>query len=201
MCSGCTKDVLPATLTALMVDLTKLVPAMTGKLRVTSTTDGMLALVDNEAIGTTPVEKDLLPGQHKVKVMREQQVLDERDVTITAGEVAKVAVVVPEKPKPPPPPPPKVIVKKSRVVPILTIGAGVAAGVTGAIMIVNGGPSGVSRTYTDLRTPGYFIAGAGLGVAIFGAVLFIRGGTTVHDAGPTVCVAGDATTVGWTGRF
>jgi hypothetical protein len=200
MCSHCTKEVLPATLAALMADLSKLVPAMTGKLKVTSTTDGMLAIVDNEAIGVTPVERDLAPGSHKVKIMRDTEVLDERDVTITAGEVAKVAVVVHDRPKPkaPPPPPPTVIVKKSRAVPTVMVGFGLAAVATGVVMYAKGGPSGESRTYTDFRTPGYFVLAGGGALAVVGAVLFLRGGTS---SGPTVGMLPGQTTIGWAGRF
>lgn len=201
MCSHCTKDNLPETLGGLMTDLTKLVPAMAGKLKVTSTTDGMLVMIDNEAAGVTPIVKDVPSGSHKVKVMRDSEVLDEREVTIVAGETAKVAIAVKERPKP------KgeiktvttVVVRKSRVVPIITIGAGVAVGVTGAIMIASGGPSGVNPTYRDLRTPGYFVAAGGGVIAIVGAVLFIRGGTT---QGPAVGATNTGTpTVGWQGRF
>ena len=201
MCTHCSKENLPETLGSLMEDLTKLVPAMAGKLKVTSTTDGMLVFVDNEAAGVTPILKDIPSGTHKVKVMRDSEVLDEREVTITAGETAKIAIAVKERPKP------KaetktvttVVVRKSKVVPILTIGAGVAAGVTGGIMIANGGPSGVARTYRDFRTPGYFVAAGGGAIAVVGVILLIRGGATQGPAIDTT--SSGTTTVGWMGRF
>jgi hypothetical protein len=161
----------------------------------------MLVLVDNEGIGVTPILKDIPSGTHKVKVMRDTEVLDEREITVTAGETAKVAIAVKERPKP------KgetrtvttVVVRKSRVVPIITIGTGVAAGVTGAIMIASGGPSGVNPTYRDLQTPGYFVAAGGGVIALIGVVLFIRGGAT---QGPAVgSTSSGTTTVGWMGRF
>ena len=201
MCSHCTKENLPETLGSLMGDLTKLVPAMTGKLKVTSTTDGMLVMVDNEALGVTPIEKDVTGGTHKVKVMRDSEVLEEREITVTAGETAKMAVVVHERPKP------KgvtktvttVVVRKSKVVPIVTLGIGVATAATGAVLIAVGGPTGDKPTYTDYRTPGYGVAAAGGALAVIGVVLMLRGGTT---SGPTVGATNTGTTtVGWAGRF
>jgi hypothetical protein len=201
MCNHCTKEVLPGTLDALMADLSKLVPAMTGKVKVTSTTDGMLAMLDGEAIGVTPVEKDVPTGPHTVKVMRDSEVLEERQITVTAGEIVKIAVAVKERPKAKvaPPPPPQIIVKKSRTLPIVVIGVGVAAAATGGVLIAVGGPTGDKRTYTDYRTPGYGVAAAGGAIAIVGVIMMLRGGTT---SGPAVDVTSSGqTTVGWMGRF
>lgn len=196
MCNHCTKDVLPTTLDALMSDLSRLVPAMTGKVNVTSVPPGLLATIDNEAIGVTPIVHDVTPGPHKVSVTRDGQVVEERNVTVTVGETADVAIVAPEKPKPKVKT--QVIVRKSRVVPAVMLGVGLAAIATGAVMYEVGVPTGDKPTYTDYRTPGYGVIGGGAAIAVVGTILFLRGGTTL---GPTVGMTSSQTTIGWAGRF
>lgn len=196
MCNHCTKDVLPTTLDALMSDLSRLVPAMTGKLNIKTEPAGLVVTVDNEAIGVTPIVHDVTPGPHKVSIARDGEVIEERNVTVTVGETADVAIVAPAKPKPKVKT--QVIVRKSRVVPAVMLGVGLAAIATGAVMYEVGAPTGDKPMYTDYRTPGYGVLGGGAAIAAVGVILFLRGGTT---QGPTVGMTQGQTTIGWAGHF
>ncbi len=197
MCSHCTDDVLPTTIDGLMGDLSHLVPAMTGRIMVASKPAGLLAMVDNDAIGMTPVTHELAPGKHRVAISRDGKVVETRDIDVTAGKTTEVVI---DAPAPPPPPQQRVIVEhKSRAIPAVLIGVGVAAVATGAVMYAIGGPSGDSMYYTDRRTPGYYVAGAGAGVAIIGTIWFLAGGSS--SSTPTVGVAPGHGFVGWAGSF
>lgn len=195
MCSHCTDEVLPTTIDGLMGDLSHLVPAMTGRIMVQSKPGGLLAMVDNDAIGMTPVTHDLSPGKHRVAISRDGKLVEQREVNITAGKTTEVMI---DAPAPPPPPPPPTIARRSRAVPAAMIGVGLAGIATGAVFYAIGGPTGDSMYYTDLRTPGYFVAGGGAAVAIVGTILFLRGGTT---STPTVAVTPGHAVIGWAGRF
>jgi hypothetical protein len=198
MCNHCTKEALPENLDALMVDLSKLFPAMTGKLKVSSTPPGLLVTMDGDALGVTPLDKEVPPGDHKLAITRDGKVLDQKDVTVTAGETATVEVHAPAEVAPPPPPPEVVVVRKSRAVPTIITAVGVAGIATGAVMIALGGPTGASAYYMNYRTPGYFVAGGGAAVAIVGAILFLHGGSS---STPTAALTPGGATVGWAGRF
>ncbi len=196
MCSHCTDDALPTTIDGLMVDLSHLVPAMTGRIMIKSTPAGLLAMVDNDAVGITPVVHDFAPGKHHVAISRDGKVVDERDVTVTAGKTAEVAI---DAPAPPPPPPPSVVVvKKSRAVPMAMMAIGAAGIATGVVLYAIGGPTGDSMYYRDLRTPGIYVGVGGAAVAILGTVLFMRGGTS---SAPAVAITPGHGFVGWAGRF
>jgi hypothetical protein len=194
MCNKCSDDSLLSTIEALMGDLAKLVPAMTGKVRITSTPSGILAMIDNSPVGVTPVEPDVTPGPHHVALTRNGKVVEQKDVTVTAGESVEVDLVPPKEALAPP----VVIVRRSRAVPLTMIGVGGAAIVTGIVFIAIGGPSGDTFYYSDYRTPGYGITAVGVGVAAVGAYLYLRGGT---KSTPTASVAPGQATVGWAGRF
>ncbi|MGE5181275.1 MAG: PEGA domain-containing protein [Acidobacteriota bacterium] len=194
MCSHCTDDVLPTTIDGLMIDLSHLVPAMTGRIMVASKPSGLLAMVDNDAIGMTPVTHDLTPGKHHVEISRDGKIVETRDVTVSAGKTTEVVIDAPA------PPPPQVIDEhRSRAVPAVMIGVGVAGIATGAVMYAIGGPTGDQMFYTDRRTPGYYVAGAGAGVAVIGAIWFLVGGSS--SSTPTVGLAPGHGYVGWAGRF
>jgi hypothetical protein len=200
MCNHCTKDVVSPTLEALMSDLSKLVPSMTGKLEVTSEPKGMLVTVDNEAIGVTPVTKDVTPGTHEVALSRDGKVSDKKTATITAGEVTKLELVGPALPehaddgdRPLPP------AKHSRTIPVVLIGVGLAGVATGAVMYAISGPTGDSYYYNDLQPPGIGIAIGGGAVAVAGTIWFLAGGKS--SSTPTVAVTPSHAYVGWAGRF
>ncbi len=198
MCNKCNDEALLTTIEALMTDLAKLVPSMTGKVRINSTPPGILALVDNSPVGVTPVDPDITPGAHRVTLSRNGKVVDQRDVTVTAGETVQVDLV-----------PPKeklaatVIIKHrvSKVIPVTMLGIGAAALITGGVFIgLGGNATGDHPYYTDYRPPGYGIAAGGAAVAVVGVILYLRGGVKTTST-PTASIGPGQAMFGWAGRF
>ena len=197
-CRACAGAGLPPVIDVLMSDLSRMVPAMTGKLDLKSTPAGLIATVDGETIGVTPVVRDVTAGPHKVSITRDGKTIEEREVTVTAGETVPVAVTAPALPPPNPVLPKTVTVHRSRVVPALIIGAGLVAAGAGIYMYAEGGPTGKSYYYRDYRTPGIAVAAGGGVLALVGTILFLRGGATEV---PVVGITHDSASIGWAGRF
>jgi hypothetical protein len=197
MCNHCTKDVLPKTLEDVMSELSRLVPAMTGKVEITSTPPGLLAMIDGQAVGVTPVSPDVTPGEHVVSFLRDGKVLDKRKVTLSAGETSKVSIVAPAVP-PPRREPTVVVVHHSRFWPAVMVVGGAAAGGAAAYMIVDGGPTGKTMFYTNYRTPGIGVAVGAGALAVTGAILLLRGSSTET---PVAAIMPDGAMIGWAGSF
>jgi len=197
-CRGCTGAALPPVVDAVMTDLAKMVPAMTGKLDIKSTPAGLIAMVDGETVGVTPLVHDVPPGEHKISIVRDGKTLEERSVTVTAGQTEPIEVTAPALPAPTPVVPKMVTVHRSRVVPAIVLGLGLATAGAGVYMYVEGGPTGKAFYYRDYRTPGIGVAAGGGVLAIVGTILLFRAGSTEV---PVVSVTGDSTVVGWAGRF
>jgi hypothetical protein len=197
-CRACAGAGLPPVVDALMTDLSKMVPAMTGKLDIQSTPPGLLATVDGEAAGVTPIVRDVPAGAHEVTITRDGKTLDHRTVTVTAGETVPIAVTAPALPAPKPVLPKTVVVHRSRVVPAIVLGLGLATAGAGAYMYLEGGPTGNDYYYRDYRTPGIGVAAAGGVLAVVGTILLFRAGSTEV---PVVAVTHESALVGWAGRF
>jgi hypothetical protein len=198
MCNHCKKDVLPKTVNDLMSDLSRLVPAMTAKVQITSTPLGLLAMIDGKAVGVTPVSPDVEPGDHVVSVMRDGKVLEKRTVTLSAGDTSNVSIVAPALPPPEALKPSIVIVHHSRFWPSVMVAGGLAAGGAASYMIVKGGPTGDSKYYTNYRTPGIGVAVGAGALAVTGTILLLRGSTTET---PVAAITPGGAMVGWAGRF
>jgi hypothetical protein len=197
-CRGCAGAGLPPVVDAVMTDLSKMVPAMTGKLDIKSTPPGLIATVDGETVGVTPLVHDVPPGPHDVSIIRDGKVIDKRSVTVTAGQTEPIEVTAPALPPPPPVLPKTVTVNRSRAVPAVILGVGLATAGAGIAMYIEGGPTGKSFYYTDYRTPGIGVMAGGGVLAIVGTILLFRAGSTEV---PVVSITHDSTLVGWSGRF
>jgi len=195
-CRSC--SAMPPVIENLMTDLSKMVPAMTGKLDIKSTPPGLLAAVDGETVGVTPVVRDVTAGPHDVVITRDGKELDKRSVTVTAGETVPIVVTAPALPAPKPVLPKTVVVHRSRAVPLVVLGLGLATAGAGMYMYVEGGPTGKDFYYRDLRTPGIGVAAGGGVLAIVGTILLFRSGSTEV---PVVAVTQESALFGWAGRF
>jgi hypothetical protein len=200
-CRACSGAGLPPVVDAVMTELSKMVPAMTGKLDITSTPPGLIATVDGETIGVTPIVHDVPAGSHEVAITRDGKTIERHTVTVTAGETVPLSVTAPVVQAPPPPPPvlPKTVtVHRSRAVPLVVMGLGLATAGAGVYMYMEGGPTGKDYYYRDLRTPGIGVAAGGGVLAIVGTILLFRSGSTEV---PVVAVTHGSALVGWAGRF
>lgn len=197
-CRSCSGAGLPPVVDAVMTDLSKMVPAMTGKLDITSTPPGLIAAVDGETVGVTPIARDVPAGPHEVTISRDGKTIEQKQVTVTAGQTVPIAVTAPALPVPKPVLPKTVTVHRSRAVPLVVMGLGLATAGAGVYMYMEGGPTGKDYYYRDLRTPGIGVMAGGGVLAIVGTVLLFRSGSTEV---PVVAVTHDTALVGWAGSF
>jgi len=198
MCDSCSDQALPVTVTVLMADLSKLVPATRGRIKITTSPSGVLALVDGNAVGTTPLDYEVAPGVHDIAISRNGETIATSHVGVAPGTTAEVDIPLPAVPVAPPPKLVPVVVHHSKALPATVIGVGVAAIATGLVFYKIGGPTGDSFYYTNLRSPGIGIAAGGGALAIIGAIWLAKSG---HSGGPTVSVSAGSAIAGWTRSF
>jgi hypothetical protein len=201
-CDNCSDEVLAKTVGAMMADLVRLVPSMTGHVHVTSDPAGTAAMIDHEAVGVTPVDRQLSFGSHTVTLTRNGHTVGERQIEVEPGGTLDVAVPIHETP------PTVVVVKqpvvvpeehRSRAVPAVMIGIGVAGMVTGGVLYATSEkPTGKAYTYRDTKLAGIGVGAGGAVVALVGTILFLRGGSS---SAPTVGVTSSGASIGWAGRF
>jgi hypothetical protein len=199
-CGHCSDAVLTEALEAMMGDLARLAPTMSGHVRVTSDPPGLNATLDNQPIGVTPVVHDATFGSHTVALSSGGRIVGERTIEVVPDTTVEATVTVQPDPVVAPQPPPRpveVASRPSRVLPVMLIGTGVAAIATGSVLYATGGPSGKAYTYRDTKPPGIGIAIGGAAVAIVGAILFMRTG----GSGPDVAITSTGASVGWARTF
>jgi len=195
-CDSCTDSVLASTLDALLDDLAKHAPTMGGKLHVTSVPSGLSATVDNDAVGTTPFDREVSFGPHVISIVRDGRVVAQKKVEVAPAATIDVPITVPAEAHPQ-----ITIVEehRSRAVPVLLLTVGIAAGATGAVLYKYGGPTGDNYTYLNMRPAGIATAISGGVAVIVGAVWLLRGGSTTSR--PEVTITSITTTVGWARAF
>ena len=188
VCEACTEAALDATLDAVISDLTRM--AVTGHLTLRSKPSGLVAMLDNQPIGSTPLEHDVGVGQHQLAFVQDGKTVGERSITIAANQTTELEVPLGA---------PRAGGGHSRTIPALVIGAGVATVIAGSVLLATSERStGVRPTYRDTRPAGFGLAiGGGVLVGV-GVFLLLR---TDHHAGPTVDVASEHVSAGWMGRF
>jgi hypothetical protein len=201
-CGNCSDAVLTQALEAMMGDLVRLAPTMSGRVRVISDPSGLNATLDNQPIGVTPVVHDATFGSHTVALSRGGRIVGERTIEVVPETTVDATVTVQPDPvvvvaRQPPPRPGDGAARPSRVLPVVLIGTGVAGIVTGSVLYATGGPTGKAYTYRDTKPPGIGIAIGGAAVAIVGAILFLRTG----GSGPDVAMSSTGASVGWAGTF
>jgi hypothetical protein len=139
-CDGCTEAVLRSTIDSMLEALAKDAPGFTGIIKVTSDPAGLAVIMDNETIGVTPIEKNIPIGSHTFKVARDGRMGPEKtidvdgdkplDLVLEAPPVPPVAVGPRDTPVPTPAPGGR----RSRLVPGLMIGIGLAGVGAGAAL-------------------------------------------------------------------
>jgi hypothetical protein len=199
-CDACTEPVLRTLIDAMLDDLAKTAPGFTGRIKITSDPAGITVLLDNAAIGVTPIERDVPAGEHKVRLVRDGRTGEEKTVKIESGTVAELELEVPAVATQPADP----IVqpapaRRSRLVPGLMIGIGVAGvGAGAALYLTSEEPTGQGRTYRDTKNLGIGVAAGGGALLLTGVIIILATGSS---SAPTVALTPGGATVGWAGRF
>jgi hypothetical protein len=90
-----------------------------------------------------------------------------------------------------------VVEQSSRAVPVTVLGIGIAAIAAGAVLYVEGKPTGANFTYHDTRPAGIATGAGGGLLAIIGTVWLLRH----HSSAPEVAITSGGAMVGWAGSF
>ena len=160
-----------------------------GKLKLTSMPAGAKAMVDSKEVGVTPLELDVIAGPHEIVISHGSD-SETRFVEVKAGDTVPVDVALSTGKH-----------SNSRLLPILTMGAGGALLVTGAIMLAidqDRGPRSPDPI-TNTAPAGVGLAITGLAVAAGGFVWFQMTGK--RESAPVASVNGNGAVIGWAGRF
>jgi hypothetical protein len=165
VCNDCRRDAWHGIADRLMGTLVPVVAPPTGHLSVRSTPSGLGVVIDTTRVGNTPLEHDLVVGEHEVELRRGMRPVANRVVTIGEDATESLDITVPDE-RPPPPPP-------SRVGPLVAIGAGAVALGTGGYFLYYGLVGGRDdRQVYSYYEESPLIGGA---LATLGAVTLVTG--------------------------
>jgi hypothetical protein len=164
-CEKCGEDALNEIADDMLATLAETSEAK-GRIMIRSHPEDLLALIDNEPAGQTPLQKDLPPGKHKVVITRGGENVGEQIVEIEAGETSKVTLSAHTEDSKLP----------QKVGSIALITGGFALLVTAGVLISYGSKDGPAEMYVyDNATGiGLLCGGVGLLGVVGGALLWPR---------------------------
>jgi PEGA domain len=202
-CRRCDDAELRKTVDQLMTVLAGASAVGGGRLEIHTKPEGQAVELDGQAVGNAPIDRAVGPGAHVIKLVRDGRDLATKTVTIEAGASASVSLHADEPrevvaPATPPSPPPAEHESRSRVVPAVLIGAGVAGLATGGVYFYYGHKSGPNepRIYPYATRDGVIATAAGAVSLVVGGILWVRAGSA-----PTVAITSSGASIGWAGRF
>jgi hypothetical protein len=187
-CEKCTEEALDAITDDMLLTLAKSAEQH-GRLVIRSHPEDLLVMVDNEAVGQTPVERDLPPGKHRVVIMQGGDNVGERTVEIEAGEATKITLTAHRE---------DTLGRKVGSIALVTGGFGLL--VTAGVMISYGSKDGPGEMYVyDNATGlGLLCGGVGLLGIVGGALLWPR---SAPRTVPVAALGSSGGFVGLAGRF
>jgi len=164
-CKGCDDAKLRATLGEMLGGMATSTGIGRGRLVLDSNPSGVTVLLDGAEIGITPIERDVEPGEHRIRLVKGGQTIGEKVVTIEAAgrQQLTIPVVIPTDA----PAPTRVVVvhepsSHSRTLPGLLIAVGIGALASGGVLLYYGHKGGPDEPYVyNNATP----AGAALSIA------------------------------------
>jgi hypothetical protein len=162
-----------------------------GRLKLTSTPPGAKVKVDLQAVGKTPLDHSVSPGDHKVVFELEDRPAETRAVSIKKGETLTLDVAFAARPPRP-----------SRALAFAALAGGVALGAAGGILIAIDEDVPTDRNdpeYVDTAPGGVALAVSGAVVIGVGVYLLVR--KPSRRSAPAAALVPGGGTVGWVGRF
>jgi hypothetical protein len=198
-CEECTSDLLRSTLEDILGMVIGASAVERGRLSVSSDPSGLTVLLDNESIGVTPLEREVVAGTHTVVLMHRGQRVGEKTLKIHADVTAeiKIPVVLPADDEP------RGGSGRSPLVGGLVMGLGGAALAAGIVLYVTSEEdTGEKLYYRDTKTLGIGVAAGGAVVAGLGVFLWLRArGSDETASAPVVSLTSQGGMVGWSGAF
>ena len=190
-CERCSEATLKTTADDLLAQLLKAGPKALGRLKLSSNPTGASCAIDGKPAGATPLEQDLAPGDHEVVVTRDRHRTEKRKIQIKAGETSAIEVALVE----------RAPGSSRTLLPMVTMGAGVAMLVTGGVLFAVDKDKGPDEPefIRDTAPWGVGIGLAGV-IAVGGGYLWYRS-TKNHESRPVAAVSRTGSFVGWAGSF
>jgi hypothetical protein len=197
-CEECNEDAVRGAADDLMASLAPAATVPSGRLKLDSTPNGMIVMLDGGRIGVTPMERDIAAGEHTIVLVDGGTRVGERKIKILAGATIEVTMPVVYPPddvryRPPPEDP-------SRLLPVLCWVGGAGAIVGGAVSLYYGSKSGPDEkyVYTGATPGGVALVSAGALSIGVGVWLWMRGS---RESAPIAAISPEGSYFGWHGRF
>jgi tetratricopeptide (TPR) repeat protein len=166
-----------------------------GRLKLSSTPEGLLVMIDGVKIGATPTEHEVATGAHMVSLVHRGQLVGEQKVEVGANAVVEVSIPV------------RLTSLQSdrtaggrRLAPVLLwVGGGIALAGSGVAFYYGqkGWPED-NYSYRGANETGFALAGAGLAAVGIGTWLWLRGSS---ESAPIATVDRSGAYLGWNGSF
>jgi hypothetical protein len=176
-----------------------------GRVKLDSKPSGLVASVDGVKIGVTPLERDLDAGAHEIEIVKDGTTAGKQSITVEPDHTQDIVIDT----RPPAPIKPKEVVvtrtvtvhERSRVWPALLIGAGLAAGAGGGVLLYYGQKGGPNDPYIypKATNEGLALAIGGGGMVLAGILVAVFGGSS--SSAPSAEVAPGHAILGWAGSF
>ena len=192
-CQDCRRDAWHGIADTIMDALVPVTPPATGHLTLRSTPPGLVVVIDTTHVGKTPLEHDLVVGEHEIELRRGTRPVANRTITIGDDTTTELDIPVVE-PRPPP--------RRSRAGAAVAIGLGAVALGAGGWFLYYGEIGGrderlVYSYYEQAPLIGGALATIGAATLVTGIVLYTREPRAV----PAVAAIRGGAVFSWTGRF
>jgi hypothetical protein len=187
-CEKCSDDAFDGVADEMLVALARSAE-QTGRVVIRSKPEDLLVLVDGQAIGQSPIERDLAPGKHRIVISQDGANVGEKTVSVEAGETTKVTLTAHRSDS---------VGQKAGSIAMITAGFGLL--VTAGVMISYGTKDGPNEMYVYDNATGIGLVCGGVGVLgiVGGALLWPR---SAQRTVPVATLNRDGAMVGLAGRF
>ena len=197
-CVQCADDKLAAAATALTLELLRDITVREGHtiIEVHSIPEGAQISLDGRPVQVTDASLNTYPGMHTVALEKPGYQRETREVRVTRGNTADLAVVLSPTAQRAGTPP-----KSSTIVPLVIVGFGATAIATGIVLYaidedpsLNGG-----KRYRDTASYGVTSGAVGLAAVGVGAFLWFRASRA--PSVPSIAAVHDGALITWQGNF
>ncbi|HEY1811342.1 MAG TPA: PEGA domain-containing protein [Kofleriaceae bacterium] len=188
-CPHCTDTAWRDAVSDLLAALVRASGTPIGHLKLDSTPSGLSVELDGEPIGTTPVERDVAAGPHRVSTVRDGH-KSSRKIAVTPDDTTEVTIDADVA---------DVVERRSHALPASLLGTGIAALIAGSIFLYYGSLTGSNQKYlyTESTPVGVGFIVVGIGATLGGSVLLWQ----AARSGPVASLMPGGGYVGWLTRF